>query len=209
MRDRLIQTAAELVAEGGVRGLSMRALAVACDTSTNAIYTLFGGRPQLLRHVLKRAAVSFTAVQSDALQGKEDPVTELLNLGHAYYRWALENPAFYVIMIQGRIAEGDDDPIWEVPEGMEDPMNPLLRSIRACIEGGYMIDSDHLRIALSLWSHVHGSSSLSMFAQRVRLPDEYAQQMFEDNLQHVTAGWLTEKGLAHMPGLKPNFVWTI
>ena len=68
MRPALIEAAARLIATEGVAGLKLRRVAEEVGTSTMAIYTYFGGMPELRRAVRQegfarlatRAATRFT-----------------------------------------------------------------------------------------------------------------------------------------------------
>lgn len=50
-RERLVATARELVRQGGMAALSLRTVAERENTSTQAIYTLFGGKDGLVRAI--------------------------------------------------------------------------------------------------------------------------------------------------------------
>ena len=62
LRAALVAAAAAQIAAGGPTGLSLRALAAQVGTSTNAIYAMFGGKPELIGAVLEAADESFTWV---------------------------------------------------------------------------------------------------------------------------------------------------
>ena len=101
LRRQLIALTAESVADGGPDAVSLRALAKAADTSTTAIYTIFGSKDDLVAAVLDAAAESLTRAQ-DAVPVTDDPLADFTELGRAYRGWALAHPDLYNVMF-GRL----------------------------------------------------------------------------------------------------------
>ncbi|MGH8963898.1 MAG: TetR/AcrR family transcriptional regulator, partial [Actinomycetes bacterium] len=73
LRARLLTRARELLSTDGTDGVSLRVLARDCGTSTTAVYSLFGGKPELLEALLHEALRRFTA-HLDAVRPGDDPV---------------------------------------------------------------------------------------------------------------------------------------
>ncbi|HET6795126.1 MAG TPA: helix-turn-helix domain-containing protein, partial [Acidimicrobiales bacterium] len=82
-RTALIEAAARLVAEEGPSALSTRRLAAEVGTSTMAVYTWFGGMPQLLRALLREGFRRF-GDRLRSVEPTDDPVADLGRLGIAY-----------------------------------------------------------------------------------------------------------------------------
>src|SRR6478735_1068755 len=97
LRRRLLDTAASLIARDGAAGVSLRGLAAAAGTSTTAVYSLFGGKAELLSAVLDDGFASFAASQQEAAAGG------LEALGRAYRAWALEHPVLNGLMFGGSL----------------------------------------------------------------------------------------------------------
>ncbi|WP_058234891.1 TetR/AcrR family transcriptional regulator [Devriesea agamarum] len=106
LRGDLVLQAAQMLAENGADGLSLRDLASAANTSTTAIYTLFGGKQELIDAVLAEGFASFSISQASVELG-DDPRRTLVALSHAYRAWALENPALYGVMFSRPAIEVD------------------------------------------------------------------------------------------------------
>ena len=130
LRRQLIALAAQAIAQGGPDALSLRRLASTAETSTTAIYTIFGSKDDLVAAVLEAASASLTAAQ-DAVPATDDPLADFAELGRAYRRWALEQPALYDVMF-GRSG------LREVIAGtaLDVAMRPLLDAVRRCIAAG-------------------------------------------------------------------------
>src|SRR2546421_11324175 len=97
LRPALIEAAARLIATEGSSGLTLRRVADAVGTSTMAIYTHFGGMPEL-RHAVRREGFSRLAAQMSLAEQSGDTVADLCILGLAYYRNATANPDLYRVM---------------------------------------------------------------------------------------------------------------
>ncbi|NNC12568.1 TetR/AcrR family transcriptional regulator [Planctomonas sp. JC2975] len=141
LRSRLLAATAERVATQGPDRVSLREVAGDAGTSTSAVYSLFGGKQELLTAVIVDGFASFTAAQLAAEpQG-------LRALGLAYRSWAKENPALYRLMFGGALAGYEG-------HGSNDALGPLIRTLAA--RGAL----DPLGAALTVWAHVHGAVSL-------------------------------------------------
>ena len=95
LRRRLLDSAASLIARDGAAFVSLRSIAATAGTSTTAVYSLFGGKAELLTAVLDDGFASFAASQQEAA------AAGLEALGRAYRTWALEHPILYGLMFGG------------------------------------------------------------------------------------------------------------
>src|SRR4051794_26308225 len=106
-RAEIVEAAAVLIADHGADGLSLRQLAREVGSSTQLIYTLFGGKPGLADALYaegfrRASAVMLTAVESAYAAG--DP-ERLIAMGHAYRAFAHDEPAMFSVMF-GRAISG-------------------------------------------------------------------------------------------------------
>ncbi|MET0788063.1 MAG: TetR/AcrR family transcriptional regulator [Cellulomonas sp.] len=107
LRVRLLEEASALVATGGAHGLTVRDLAARAGTSASAVYSLFGSRDDLVRAVGDEAFARF-ADRLAAVPRTADAAADLLGLGLAYRRYALDDPHFYRVMF-GATGAGQQD----------------------------------------------------------------------------------------------------
>nr|WP_083876148.1 TetR/AcrR family transcriptional regulator [Kineosphaera limosa] len=142
LRGALLRAAADRLAAGGVDGLSLRELAASLGTSTNAVYSMFGGKAELVVAVLQQAVDGFSAAQLEAM-GQANSVADLRRMGSAYRAWALANPAFYAAMF-GHSALSSARPASERDQ-MPESAAPLLTVV------ANLIDSGDIRPAPSCW----------------------------------------------------------
>jgi len=184
LRAALISAAADQLAEGGVGHLSLRAVAQAAGTSTNAVYSIFGGKPDLVEAVVADALASFTAAQRAAPQHRTgDLEADLADLGRAYRRWALERPTLYAVIFGDRVAapEGSHD-------SEDDGFQPLLGLVTKLIETGIFRDEEPRLVALSIWAGVHGLVSLEHVALGDQ-PAELRDAAYDAHLAALFRGW--------------------
>ncbi|HVT64839.1 MAG TPA: TetR/AcrR family transcriptional regulator [Mycobacteriales bacterium] len=160
VRQRLIEAAARLLADQGPSGLSTRKLAAEVGASTMAVYTHFGGLPELVRAVV-REGFTRLADHLRAVPETDDPLLDLAALGEAYRANALDNPHLYAVMFGTASLGGyrlHDD---ELDEGRY-TFDMLVAATRRTIDAGIFRPGDPEAIAGQLWSAVHGYVMLEL-----------------------------------------------
>ena len=104
-RAALLSAAERLIEEHGVDGLSLRTLADAADTTTRAIYSLFGSKDGLLV-ALATQAFTYLDAGFERHPPTSDPVADLIALGTSMFRgFVRERPSLFRLAFQ-RIAPG-------------------------------------------------------------------------------------------------------
>ncbi|MGN6475411.1 MAG: TetR/AcrR family transcriptional regulator [Mycobacteriales bacterium] len=157
---RLIEAAARLLAEEGPSGLSTRRLAAEVGTSTMAVYTHFGGLPELVRAVV-REGFKRLGDHMAAVPETDDPLADLAALGEAYRANALDNPQLYAVMFGSASLGGyrlHDD---ELNEGRY-TYDMLVAATQRTIDAGIFKPGDANAIAAQLWSATHGFVMLEL-----------------------------------------------
>src|SRR3954471_24703819 len=96
-KERILDAAARLLAEGGQTAVSTRAVAAAAEVQAPTIYRLFGDKSGLLDAVAERGYQTYleSKVQPRA---DVDPVEQLRQGWDLHLEFALANPALYVLM---------------------------------------------------------------------------------------------------------------
>ncbi|PRZ41050.1 TetR family transcriptional regulator [Antricoccus suffuscus] len=186
LRDQLISRADQLLTEGGVEALSVRALSAAEGTSTNAVYSLFGGKSGIVNAVVARASASFYAAQCAVVDGT-DVAADILALGTAYWNWALDNPTHYAVMFGGLLSGFELDP--QTEQSCAATIEPLAGAVhRGKVQKLWRRGTEET-ITMSLWASVHGLVGLAQLG-----PDQMSRKDWEKILRpHLLAiyrGWL-------------------
>lgn len=159
---QLLVAAARIVAEEGVRALSIRRLAAVVGTSTMAVYTWYGSKPNLMRAVYREAFSRFNDALLAAL-GDDDPLVELVRLGRAYRAYALAEPNFYEVMFGHSAAFFDPEP--EDAELALGTFDILVASVGRAVADG-LLGGNPQQAAWQIWAAVHGAVSLELAACR-------------------------------------------
>lgn len=181
LRRRLLVLAAEAVAVEGPGSVSLRALAKAADTSTNAIYAIFGSKDELVAAVLREASESLEEAQR-ATQRTDDSLADFAEMGRVYRRWALDHPALYHVMFERRDLHG---PL--ASDQLITSMTPVVAAVERCIADGVLRDVDPRQAAMSMWSAVHGAVSLEIAGY---LESEEDGADYEEHLVASAVYWL-------------------
>lgn len=183
LRERLLDRAGELVSTRGVAALSLRRLAADAATSTTAVYSLFGGKPALVRELYVEAFARL-ARRLHAVERTDDPVEDLVRLGIAYRASALSDPHLYDVMFGGAIPgfTPDDDARATAATAVA----PLRDAIAAGISWG-AFTADPQTMTTACWALAHGLVSLELTGALPPTPD--AAATYESALRANLKGW--------------------
>jgi AcrR family transcriptional regulator len=96
-RTHLLEVAGRLLEASGPEALQARAVTAEVGTSTQAIYTLFGGMPGLFEALVVDGLAGLTR-QVKAVPESDDPVADFFAQGRAYVEWALAHSQRYRLM---------------------------------------------------------------------------------------------------------------
>jgi AcrR family transcriptional regulator len=160
LRVAMLDAAGALLHAEGPQALTTRRLADAVGTSTQAIYTLFGGKEGIVRAMYRegfdRLEQCLAAVSDSA-----PPPEYLLGLGRAYRTAALRSPHYYDVMF-GR-------PVPEFAPRADDlerslaTLRVLTGGVVRCIDSGLLrADADPTEISAFLWAVAHGLVTLEL-----------------------------------------------
>jgi AcrR family transcriptional regulator len=109
LRDRLLDGALRLAADGGTAAITTRAVAASAESSMSAVHELFGGKPGLIRAMFVEGFTRLAA-ELQALPVATDPETGLMELAWAFRRFALGQRPLYEVMFSRPFAEFEPGP---------------------------------------------------------------------------------------------------
>ena len=105
-RERILQTAFEIVREKGMDALNMRELAKSCNCSTQPIYLSFSNAESLKAEVAKKITQEFNDFIEKQIALGEFP--EYKSIGMGYIRFAAEEKQFFkYLFMRNRTEESD------------------------------------------------------------------------------------------------------
>jgi AcrR family transcriptional regulator len=194
IRTALVEQAARLLAEDGPAALSTRRLASETGVSTTAVYTYFGGMPELVRAVVHEGFARLT----ERLTRLEPTTDALLDATRAIYVFresALADPHIYRVMFGGSAIAGFELSLDDRTIGLR-TFRIWVDAVRRMMSEGLYVDADPWPVALGLWSAVHGHVMLDM--NGYFLEPEVAETCFDRLVfsQHLGAGCPAELATA-------------
>ena len=164
LRAALVSEAAAMIAEGGTARVTMREIGRRVGVSRAAPYRHFPDKAALLVAV---AAAGFERLHDRLLAvnapGPGGAVERIRELGEAYVRFALENPAHYRLMY-GREALARED-LPELRSAADALFEELVGVFEAHQASGGIRRQDPRVQAYVAWSAVHGLASLLVEGQ--------------------------------------------
>ncbi|MDO5645658.1 MAG: TetR/AcrR family transcriptional regulator [Dermabacter sp.] len=173
LRLDLIHATALLIASGGPTAVSLREVASACNTSTTAIYSLFGGKSQLIYAVAAEGfadlAITLASVPSAELPGadgdRERAAHALTVLAATYRQWALAHPALFTAMFSLTSTSSAPMP-WgpsarnqralELEDLVESSLRSALQPMREAAAVAARPGADPESVLNAVWVPVHG-----------------------------------------------------
>jgi AcrR family transcriptional regulator len=164
---RLIDATTRLLAEQGPSAIKARNVAAAAGLSTMAVYSHFGGIPELTRAVTDHG---FTALGAAFAQVPitDDPVADLAATALTCRRVARESPHLYDLMFglsnratyRPLVARGTASPA--TTQGYRTAYALLLSVCARLVESGRVNEHEPAAVASQLWSLVHGFITLEL-----------------------------------------------
>jgi AcrR family transcriptional regulator len=109
LRDRVLQVAVSMLASDGVAGFTTRKVAEQADTSTPAVYELFGDKAGLVREMFFEG---FRVLRRrfDQLAETDDPRADVVRVVHTLRKFVRENPVLAEVMFSRPFSDFDPGP---------------------------------------------------------------------------------------------------
>jgi len=168
LRRALLEAALALIEQGGIEGLSLRAVARKAGVSHNAPYHHFPDRAGLLAAIAEEGFAQLAREIAAARAAAPAPRARMQACGLAYIRFALGSPARFKLMFRPELA----------PTATDGAANraaaATLETLRgAIVEGqaaGLAPAGDPLPLVLTSWAAAHGLAALWLDGPLRRAP---------------------------------------
>lgn len=159
LRAALIEASLQLIQEKGARALTLREVANAVGVSRMAPYRHFTNRADLLWAISEAGFAKFgDALEAAKARTPGDFASQLDAMALAYVRFSMDHQAYYEIMFSPPV-QGDGEEKPHSPAG-ERAFRILLQTIVDGQATGEARDGDTMMLARTVWSLVHGISTL-------------------------------------------------
>lgn len=188
-RTALRAAAEHLVATGGPDAFSVRAVAEQADTSTRAVYSLFGSKDGLLVDALAQGAFEFLADEIDELVETDNPVTDLVAVGvPVFRRLVLEHPALYRIAFQRVVHNHRPGP--ELSAARERAFSRLLAKVRRLDAAGLLGNKPIREAAVEFNAMLEGLANAELRGAVFRnLPEGEEERAWRNALTTLAHGY--------------------
>lgn len=150
LRDLLISAAYARLQQESPEHMSLRELAASADTSTNAIYSIFGGKDALIREVTAVARTAFLDVQNGVSREAGVSIGGFARILRSYRQWAHSNPTLYQLIFAGRPEQG------AVTSLTDETLRPLRDELALLEAAGLLRAGTAQGRLMLLWSALHG-----------------------------------------------------
>jgi AcrR family transcriptional regulator len=154
LRQALVDAAIELLREGGVSALTLRAAARRAGVSQAAPYRHFADHADLLAAVAADGFMRLREVMIQSARGAPSPREGLRGLARAYVRFGVRHPAEYRVMFGSETAGHGRFP--ELDSQSTSVYQLLVDGIVGLQQLGLVKQGDPMAISLTAWSTMHG-----------------------------------------------------
>jgi AcrR family transcriptional regulator len=183
MRAALLAAAGELLHNEGRQAVSVRRVAEAADTTTRAVYSVFGDKDGLLRALSEDVAETMRRHHED-IPEQDDPVAEFVELAFGYRAAALEKPNLYGLYLDEVRTDADaNDALYAL---VYRSFERVLRTVRRCLAEGRFPGRTELDVGRTMFAMVHGLASLEL--RGILGDDASARDMWRLSVEATLAG---------------------
>ena len=150
VREEALRAALDVIAESGTAAVSLRELARRVGVTHGAAAHHFGDKTGLLTAL---ASEGFRRL-ADALQAAWDEHGDFGQVGVAYVRFAVEQPAYFDVMFRPELYRADD------PEVLEARLASGAVLYRSAEQVADAAGGDTAVAGVAAWAYVHGIATL-------------------------------------------------
>lgn len=164
LRERVLETAEEIIAAEGARQVTMRRIASAVDYAPTVLYRLFANKDDLMDHLIVRGYDGVRRRYEEVLSGSNlEPLETLAAVLDAYCGYALDHPNHYQMWFAtGKIRREKGQLTMRHGRLEFVVFQVWLDCIEACRVAGLFPGRGQYQVFQVLWSRVHGVISLRL-----------------------------------------------
>jgi AcrR family transcriptional regulator len=164
LRNALIKAGAELLVEEGAAALSLRKVAAKAGVSHSAPYAHFADKETLIAAISTEGFQRLYEHLTATVEAHQHNPSELLiEVAYAYTQFAQESPAFYKLMFSGVLEHEQAFP--DFVSISKANFQLLVDLVERCQAAGTLPEGSAELLAVSVWSLVHGFTSLLLERQ--------------------------------------------
>lgn len=160
LRQVLIDSALEILKNGSLQDLSLRALARKAGVSQTAPYRHFKDKDALIAVLKQEGFVKLAEGMGKALEGVDDQVDRIRKIGLAYVEFAQKYTAHFKMMFEFVLSPDRDYP--EMEEEAECSYTLFNQEVSKCLDLSGNKRISHEIAGVTGWAIVHGLSMLML-----------------------------------------------
>lgn len=154
LRRALLGAAVQVVADQGVAGLSLRAVARCAGVSHAAPAHHFADKAALLGALVAEGHQELArSIERSLAASGRDPVMRLVAVARGSFRFATRRPDLFRVMFRPELVEATD-PILRASAAASDRL--LAGVVRECVEAGRLAPARAEAFQLGAWALIHG-----------------------------------------------------
>jgi AcrR family transcriptional regulator len=159
--------------------ITIRTIAAAVQRTTPQIYEHFANRDEVLHEAAKRA-LNDMAISVDKAVGRSTDFRKRLRArAHAYVNFAIANPAAYRVLFMPSTPSPMTVDALLLLAGME----AVVKDLDAAYAAQRLAWTDRPKVALTLWSALHGVASLHVAHPQAVWPTDMLDQLLDELAQ--------------------------
>jgi len=159
LKNALIKAGADLLFEEGVQSLSLRKVAAKVGVSHSAPYAHFAAKEALIAAITAEGFRHlYECIQATVVAHQNNPSGVLVEVAYTYVQFAMESPAIYKLMFSGALINEHQYP--DLVQITRQNFDLLVEIVRQGQSAGTLPGGPAEVLAISIWSLVHGFSSL-------------------------------------------------
>ncbi len=158
-RRELLAAAVLMIEEAGFQGLSLRKLALKVDSTTQLIYTLFGGKLGLFQE-LYRDGYRIMTEMFQAAPKSRNSLMNLSTLCWKYREFALNHPVLFALMFSRPVPEFTPPDVGLLRQ--QEPLRIMHEAIRQAQQEGMFQGISSQHAVEQLLITVHGAVKLEL-----------------------------------------------
>ena len=185
-RRRIRRAAAEVYAEKGLLGVTVRGVAVRAGVSTGTIYSYFANLQELMRSLWQEPVAAANHELEATAREHPDPIRRIRALLETYVAFAKRSPDVYrgalMLVRPESLPRPSPQPLAELPFH-----RLLCEALREGQQAGAIRDGDVGAMAQVLWSGLHGAIALPISVDLYAFdpPDRLVAAMIETLLAAI------------------------
>lgn len=181
----MVDVVRQLLREGGVPAVTMRAVADRLGVSTTMVYSQFADKADLVRHAIDLDYVALAQRLQSAIQAAPNAHERVRRAAFAYVDWGLNNPTQYTLLfIEPHVGGDVEDSLIENGNPQFDAYALVCELARSFAEEEGLKLSPQMVNVLGqmMWEMIHGVVSL-----RLSLPNDpwLPRLPPEEHVEHV------------------------